>query len=78
MLNSMSLTIHLDNIQKIEPEVDCLNRFAKITYENCLDNSKHVSKHVSKEQSQQLLKEYSENINENCLDQSLGDFLYSF
>lgn len=74
MLNSLSLTIHFDDIQKLEPEVDCLNKFTKIIYEN----PNHVSKHNPKEQSQQLLKEYSEDFNENSLDNSLGDFLYSF
>lgn len=74
MLNSLSLTIHFDDIQKLEPEVDCLNKFAKIIYEN----PNHVSKHNHKEQSQQLLREYSVEFDENHIDSSLGDFLYSF
>ena len=86
MLNSISLIIHLDNIQKIEPEIDCLNRFTKITY----DNHKELPKKPSNEQPQYFLREYSEDFNEKSLDNSLeksldnslekshDNFLYSF
>lgn len=82
MLNSISLTIHLDNIQKIEPEIECLNKFTKITYNNC----KQLPKEIHKEQPQYFLREYSEDFNEKSLDnsleksleKSLDNFLYSF
>ena len=78
MLNSMSLTIHLDNIQKIEPEIDCLNRFSKIAYDNHKRFHKETSNKSYNEQSQYLLREYSTDFDDNYLDNSLGDFLYSF
>ena len=78
MLNSMSLTIHLDNIQKIEPEIYCLNRFSKIAYDNHKRFHKDISNKSSNEQSQYLLREYSTDFDDNHPDNSLRDFLYSF